>query len=846
MSMSFKRFVAMVFAALACPPRASAVEPRPVAMVINGGISLGAYQAGVTTALMRFVVARRDGGDALAGAAGPLLEAAPLDFQIATGSSAGNINAFLAALTWCAQEPLELRRNLFWDSWINIGLDKLSPVEPRQKEYQRLFTSPDASPDFPRDPALLRPPPDAWQPDRSVYSREDGLLTRRAFLAALAHLERRLALPRYRQCLVKVGITVTRADVVRLAGAATQRFVVPLELGTRDCGPDGAGCRIRIGNHLPWLLAGDGHRAIGKFMMLPQTQALEIPRPAIFDLVSASSAFPVAFAPQRLDRCAPPDEPIRRVGPTPPRDATRCPPGLVMGAERYIDGGLFDNIPLGLAIELDRSRTAGRPPVFLYVDDSKRRAPVDLTPRAPRSSGLGALWGTLGNFVGQTRQYELQGLARYRSAEAGFTDGRFFATSRLLPVSASYLGAFGAFPVIAFRKVDYYIGVYDGIRSLAGPSREAFEAIQELVLARDAELTAFTSNLREYEEYWTGLAGTVAPRDRCDVPALTEPAVRETFRVLCQIDEKGRVLARSGSPAEIARFRDEEAGYDALVRRSGALAELGGDFSEWQHAEIDRLLRRALDVERADDRALRPGSVRPDSLARELDSATIRSVLLVGRLALASSIERAETSLFTSSSVARASAHQCDVRAALAHLFPYFLVWDSVNSRAEIGWELTLRLPRRLMLGLDPALLWDPHLPDHRWGLRTVLGLGYDPRGRLVDDLQLGVGAWTASRDFEATFRDVRDRLPASLGLEASIHLLGSKLRLAVGAPALIGRRTPQTWHWGRTDGRFATLLDGFYFSIGFADVSGTVAWLLRAAPTQLLRTCEQRCEDDE
>jgi len=87
----------------------------------GAGTQLGWAKAGVATEEMRFVAARRSGARPPAISSRSLLmEEGPLDFQIATGASAGNINAFLAALTWCDQEGFGPRENLFWDAWINI------------------------------------------------------------------------------------------------------------------------------------------------------------------------------------------------------------------------------------------------------------------------------------------------------------------------------------------------------------------------------------------------------------------------------------------------------------------------------------------------------------------------------------------------------------------------------------------------------------------------------------------------------------------------------------------------------------------------------------------------------
>jgi predicted acylesterase/phospholipase RssA len=854
MIVSIRRSVAVIAAALLATTSwaatSSAAEPpvrQPVAMVINGGVSLGSYQAGVTYGLLRFLRERREGikEGRRRGPGALLMDGVPLDFQIATGSSAGNINAFLAALSWCDQESFTARDNLFWDSWINVGLDKLSPTSPLQRDYVKLFEHP-AARDMPTAPEALRPPHDPWQPDRSIYSKADGLLTRRAFLAGFEHLAARLQKARYRECLVKVGITATRADVVRLGnGAAAQRFVVPLELATTQCNGTGAAardCELAVRNRRQWLVDLRAHRDIGKYMLLPEEDG-RIPHSILFDLIKASSAFPIAFAPQPLQRYA--EEPC-------PRDPSKtC---LVHRTERFIDGGLFDNIPLGLAFELDDKPAKNeRAPVYIYVDDSARRPerPTEVTP--VRSNGLAALLGILGNFVVETRRYELQALQRNPGkASAAISDGQVFTTSRLMPLAGDHIAAFGAFPRIAFRKTDYYIGIYDAIYTLAEAlgSRvppERFRDIQKMLLDGDPELMAFTDNLFAYERYWTGLVDTTPPTDRCRVDALTSD-VRDVFEALCRVDQEARILARSGSQAELLAHARESAGFRALLDRSSSTGELG-DLNEWSYSTMDRLLRRAIDVEGIDTARLATWD--PAAVPRQegpfgplLQGTLVRDMMLLGRLALASGMERPSGTMFTTSSVGRVTAGRL-TPGALFHLFPYYLSWDSVRSRAEVGWEAKLRFGRALV-AIDPALNWSTRDRSDGWSARLFLGIGCDPAGRMLDDIQLGPVFWAQEGSFTSTLSDaVRVRTPESVGAELSAHLLGSKLRVAVGPPMLIGRKVPGDFEYGRIDSRFSTLLDGFYFNLGFSDLNGTLAWLFRSGGTVTADLCEESCDDE-
>src|SRR5438067_5307588 len=91
-------FALLAAPALAAAPGGDRVEDR-FALTISGGVSLGAYEAGLNWALVRFMRLRElefkaDDPRAFLRSRGPELVAV-------TGASAGSINALLAAPLWC-------------------------------------------------------------------------------------------------------------------------------------------------------------------------------------------------------------------------------------------------------------------------------------------------------------------------------------------------------------------------------------------------------------------------------------------------------------------------------------------------------------------------------------------------------------------------------------------------------------------------------------------------------------------------------------------------------------------------------------------------------------------------
>ena len=99
----------------------AADDTRPFSMVIRGGVSLGAYEAGVNWAILRLL---KD------------LELDPKrtirpELYAAAGASAGAVNGFLAGMLWCTDEASAgkrrdtLDRNVFRDTWLSIDINAL-------------------------------------------------------------------------------------------------------------------------------------------------------------------------------------------------------------------------------------------------------------------------------------------------------------------------------------------------------------------------------------------------------------------------------------------------------------------------------------------------------------------------------------------------------------------------------------------------------------------------------------------------------------------------------------------------------------------------------------------------
>ena len=349
---------------LAEPPGVSEPGGRPddlVTFTVSGGVSLGVYEAGLTWGVVRFLQAARAGQGS-----SPLFRPR---LATVTGASAGAVNAVLAAALWCERPERrgDVDANLLLDSWLDLDVSGLLPRASQG------------------------------------YSAGDGLL-------AAAPLERagrtlrtavfgRGATGRFEPgCRVPIGITVTpfeprRRDVAGLS-AASQRLVLPwrLEVGA------GGDVTVRRQPITDRELTDDVLDLAG----IPGPGEATPFRPeVVVEALLASTAVPVAFAPRRL--CA-------RV-PGEGGSAERC--------DLYVDGGVFDNAPLGL--EADLAEDAGGwgvlHPITSYLVDPERlrlRPPASEAGASDGPATLERQLRLLENLLGTARSAELARAAKSR------------------------------------------------------------------------------------------------------------------------------------------------------------------------------------------------------------------------------------------------------------------------------------------------------------------------------------------------------------------------------------------------------------------------------------------------
>src|SRR5215469_7272227 len=376
------------------------------AITLSGGVSLGTYEAGLNWALVRTF---RENAVAM------FLRRQPRLVGV-TGASAGSINALLVAALYCETAESAARSsiddNLLRSAWLHVGLDALLPEDPR-----------------------------AYRPD-------DAVLASAALEPVVVEVRKALlegGLSFRPSCRLPVGLTVTRVQpLVQEVGGlrvTSQRAVLPLLFDVDAQG------KVRFERQPlpPSSGASESRLALadvaemGRFGVHPEV---------VLQSLLASSAFPVAFRPRVLCECA------MECGGDPEASDGTCPgpqgtplTGLSCQAQsaaqggralkicmrRFVDGGVFDNAPVGLALE--QSEAFWRPGVLkpltaLFVDpDIRRLQPSRRSEEVDRGlKGVGALGTFIGDLVQTARNRELS-----RAAQAG----RWNRTTRRLLLTSS-------------------------------------------------------------------------------------------------------------------------------------------------------------------------------------------------------------------------------------------------------------------------------------------------------------------------------------------------------------------------------------------------------------------------
>ena len=362
-------------------------KPKEVdfSIVISGGVSLGAYEAGYNWAMIKMLSQLKDSKKIVQ----PKLRSL-------AGASAGSINALLTGMYWCQKNSIPYKNNfddnLFYETWVKLGLEDL----------------------------LIK--------GRSVRNRST-LFSRKALEQKADRIVAQLNRPIYQKgCSVPIGFSVTKAKPIieEFQGIKikNQHFSVPLVLRVKK-----------------------GRLAIANKKMPPSSDfyisipGIEKNTKMISRVLFASSAFPGAFQQVKM----------------------RYIYKGKMHSSYFIDGGAYDNIPLQLAIELNKKAKK-----FVFIDPSNMRK--EKTHKKKREIERRPLGFFASNSIPLFQSVEIfQSMKLYGALNKYFKNNPSYSlllSSRYDPLTGNFLGHFGAFLDENFRIYDYYVGIYDAVYHL--------------------------------------------------------------------------------------------------------------------------------------------------------------------------------------------------------------------------------------------------------------------------------------------------------------------------------------------------------------------------------------------
>jgi len=305
------------------PVSSSENSTHPFGLVISGGVSLGVYEAGLNWVYIEALKSEYE-----------RTNNAKFKLDSVTGTSAGSINSILSALRFCEIEsrPSSYWSNLFYKTW-NIGITDLLP--PENGDYDSLKLG-------------------IIESEHEIVS--DSVFARSAFTETIDRIRTLADLPNYKpDCSVKIALIVTNSkpQVTDLKSVnknvsstnriniPVQRFVIPIQLETYQNEGE-ANARVKFTNYLNFSDVGGLNN---RHIFLPQNKG-EIDVDNVIRAALASSAFPLAFGRVRLMYCSL-GENTNNVS-----KSTYCPDEYRLNTAYFVDGGIFDNVPLRAAVDL--------------------------------------------------------------------------------------------------------------------------------------------------------------------------------------------------------------------------------------------------------------------------------------------------------------------------------------------------------------------------------------------------------------------------------------------------------------------------------------------------------------
>jgi hypothetical protein len=516
--------------------------PLDYIVSLAAGSSRGAYQAGVAYALAaNFRSAPDTKPDAL-------MTRAPGNVRGFAGASIGAVNAVLAAVTMCeSQVPLTVDDNPLWNFWSDVDWNRLFAGDRSCGQYAH---------DHPELSVVCA------NPDGPAYGPNDGIFTTMGLAPLRQRIMRLLTLRGEATLRAGCSVPVTFMLATDRGGAfqkaytldklqfSTSRRMTGFELRVVDSSPGNreiAVCDLSenrsddIFVHLPsaappppsaepndaGVAPNDAGAAPNDASAAPNdasaapghsNECRRLALKPVVDAILASAAAAPMQLPQPVTFCAESCEPSAATG-------LYCPTGMTLCQGRFSDGATFDRKPLAAAARIQQAlEDLNRPPtsvvshVVIDADELRRPGPKPQNTAGAQPRGAAYISREARNFGKVIDDLELQMMSRYGQLK----QVRLDPTTRYAPIVGA-TGVFESVPPFSlvatgsaaffdvdFRRHDFYVGLYDGIRWLA----EQTQAYCQTLHADDQRCVDHGRPLRTWQDWAQIMATKVGARDK--------------------------------------------------------------------------------------------------------------------------------------------------------------------------------------------------------------------------------------------------------------------------------------------------------------------------------------------
>ena len=397
---------------------------KDFSLIISGGISLGAYEAGYNWALMKQLNHLKYNSTKT------------IKMHSIAGASAGAINSVMSAMAWCRSKEMVdkenlIDNNLFYRMWTAI-------------DFEDLFID-------------------------NQFGTTDGnnttsLFSRKKIEQLSQDIFTEMDAPYFEpECSIPFGFAVTRVEPkiskIQSIEIANKLFHIPLTLKVDS------NKRAKIYDNTTLKRDNIIHLSHNG------TPSNERVKKALF----ASSAFPIAFEEVELEY-------FHRG---------------VFEKALFLDGGVFDNVPLDFARRLSLQQAEDY--IFMDPKHLRRQLPKkDIQTQKHTASPVNSAVKLIGDIFSSSESSIL-----YNTLAGEFKDKnkKIEISSRYFPITGMFLDHFGAFLDRGFREYDYYIGVYDSIVNGAKYTCANIpnsEHCQQVIRVKNYRLLSKKSNRAKY------------------------------------------------------------------------------------------------------------------------------------------------------------------------------------------------------------------------------------------------------------------------------------------------------------------------------------------------------------